>query len=306
MTQYACKQIVALLCLVAASLWVASDHGGPAVQGVFRKFHCTVRLDQYWAMFDKGSFQSDGWPVAVARLGNGSAVELFQPFVTHRDSSDPWGETSSWAKEFGNLDGSEEAVDKHLRTKPDGLLASWYPMWRWRKYVHRTFSDRKLPHLRSLGRWLCNQWNILQVDLKSGKGSEATRVDLYWIAEGTKCDSATGACQEKNLDVRRLVRQECPVTEGMPLGEVSPCDTDAFSDFVKSEWDGYRRAAQPKAFAVTKGCAGCYYYYGSKSLKKAINDAINRCNKELGGCNLFAANDERYTGVPLKGLLTET
>ena len=46
-----------------------------------------------------------------------------------------------------------------------------------------------------------------EVDLRAGKGSEATRVDLYWVAEGTACDASSGQCREKRIEPRRLVRQ---------------------------------------------------------------------------------------------------
>mmetsp|Transcript_6427 Transcript_6427/g.10082 ORF Transcript_6427/g.10082 Transcript_6427/m.10082 type:complete len:458 (+) Transcript_6427:239-1612(+) len=333
---YVAEQGCAFMFLFLCVLWVSSDHGGSAMRGWIRGFHCSMRLEQYWAMFDGDSFQSDMWPAVIGEYDDGSKIELFQSMITNRGLTSPIEDIGGWAGAFLALKTTEE-LQKQLIVKPEGIISSWYPMWRWRKYTHRTFSKPSIPHLKAFGNWICTQarlnglWKKGSKDPKLLPENYLKDVTLYQITEKLACELGSTVASKDSifnrsttppnaaflwfdspkcrdlspLHAKSLLKVECsrgtgfnPEIEGVT--RTSTCEPDVMTDFVRGEWQKYLKAREPKALAITRSCAGCYFYYGSSSARRAAQDAINRCNKELGECDLYAVNSERYRGYAMK------
>jgi len=128
---------------------------------------------------------------------------------------------------------------------------------------------------------------------------------MYLVKEGTSCNvSSSPPCREEGLKARRVISQGCRRGHGFepPIKgsqKASSCEQRKMSDFVKRKWKEYLLKPSPKAFAVNRECIGCYFFYGSRSPRKAAEDALQKCSKELGECDIYAVNHERYAGEPM-------
>jgi hypothetical protein len=126
-------QVVAGLILLFVVQWNVNSAMGRRNPG--QKFANAIRQDQYWGMFAPRPLVEDGWFVVVARLSDGSLVDLFR---------------------------NGKPVDL---AKPDYIPAD-YRNARWGKHWMNLWEARYAPYRRYMADYLARTWNQAHPDRK--------------------------------------------------------------------------------------------------------------------------------------------
>lgn len=126
-------QVMAALILLFVIQWNFNSARGKPNRG--QKFANAIRQDQYWGMFAPRPLVEDGWFVVVARLSDGSLVDLF------RD-----GKPADFAK--------------------PAYIPAGYRNARWGKHWMNLWEARYAPYRRYMAAWMAREWNRTHPDHK--------------------------------------------------------------------------------------------------------------------------------------------
>jgi len=124
-------QVVAALILLFVIQW--NVHAALGRKSPGQRFANAIRQDQHWGMFAPRPLVEDGWFVVVARLSDGSLVDLFR---------------GGKAADF---------------TKP-GYIPAGYRNARWGKHWMNLWEARYAPYRHFMADWMARDWNASHPD----------------------------------------------------------------------------------------------------------------------------------------------